>query len=130
MPSDVSPVLRNQIARRAQYRCEYCLIHADEAGFAHQVDHIVSRKHGGLSVAGNLAYACLFCNRHKGSDIASIDPENGRTVRLFNPRREHWTDHFRFDGSRIEPLSETGRATERLLRFNAAERIAERMQIP
>ena len=26
----------------------------------------------------NLAYACVVCNRHKGSDVASIDPGEGR----------------------------------------------------
>jgi len=48
-------------------------ISEDDAGFSHQVDHIVSRKHGGLSTQENLAYACVECNRHKGSDVASID---------------------------------------------------------
>jgi hypothetical protein len=37
------------VAWRAAHRCEYCLIHEDAAGFPHQADHIVSRKHGGSS---------------------------------------------------------------------------------
>jgi len=51
--------LRAEVARRAGERCEYCLIHELEAGFPHQVDHIVSRKHGGESTSDNLAYACV-----------------------------------------------------------------------
>jgi 5-methylcytosine-specific restriction endonuclease McrA len=39
-------------------------------GFPHQVDHIVSRKHGGESTSDNLAYACVIYNRYKGTDIA------------------------------------------------------------
>ena len=57
--SDISDALRAEVARHAGERCEYCLIHELEAGFPHQVDHIVSRKHGGESTSDNLAYACV-----------------------------------------------------------------------
>ena len=73
MASDISEELRAEVARRAGGRCEYCLIHELEVGFTHQVDHIVSRKHGGESTSDNLAYACVICNRYKGTDIAAID---------------------------------------------------------
>ena len=69
--SDVSEQVRSEVARRAGLRCEYCLIDGD-AGFPHQVDHIVSRKHGGISEFENLAFACILCTRHEGSDVASI----------------------------------------------------------
>jgi len=124
--SDVSEELRAEVARRAGQRWEYCLIHEDDAGFSHQVDHIVSRKHGGSSAADNLAYACVICNRHKGSDVASIDPRTGGIVRLFNPRSDHWADHFQLEGAVIEPVSGIGSATASLLRLNAPERICER----
>lgn len=101
-------------------------LRAEDAGFPHQVDHIVSRKHGGLSRAGNLAYACMLCNRHKGTDLASVNLPTERLVRLFHPRRDQWDEHFRLDGEFIEPISEIGRVTVRLLRLNAAERTAER----
>ena len=126
MTSDVSEELRAEVARRAGQRCEYCLIHEDDAGFSHQVDHIVSRKHGGSSAADNLAYACVICNRHKRSDVASIDPRTGGIVRLFNPRSDHWADHFQLEGAVIEPVSGIGSATASLLRLNAPERICER----
>jgi hypothetical protein len=73
-----------------------------------------------------LAYACILCNRYKGSDVASINPKTGEAVRLFHPRQDRWADHFRLDADFIEPLSEVGRVTARLLRLNAAERLAER----
>ena len=126
MASDISQELRAEVARRTDWRCEYCLIREEDAGFPHQVDHIVSRKHGGMSSADNLAYACVLCNRQKGTDLASIDPRTGEIVRLFHPRRDRWTDHFRLGGEFIEPLTAVGSATVRLLRLNTSERLAER----
>jgi len=124
--SDISDELRAEVARRARRRCGDCLIDEDDAGFPHQVDHILSRKHGGSSTSQNLAYACVVCNRHKGSDVASIDPDTGEIVPLFDPRRARWADHFRLNRPWIEPISSIGRATARLLQLNASERILER----
>lgn len=111
---------------RAGHRCEYCLIYEQDAGFPHQVDHIVSRKHGGSSTADNLALACIICNRYKGSDVASINPGSGQVVRLFHPRHDQWADHFRIQAEVIEALTEVGMVTLQVLRLNAPERLAER----
>jgi hypothetical protein len=118
--------LRRLVAERASHRCEYCLLHEDDSYSTHQVDHIISRKHGGLSESGNLAYACLRCNAWKGSDIGSVDDRTGRFVRLFHPRTQRWQDHFVLAGAVIEPLTDEGRATARLLKLNLDKRIAER----
>jgi len=126
MATDIGDSLRAEVARRAVHRCEYCLIHEEDAGFPHQVDHIVSRKHGGSSTANNLAFACITCNRNKGSDVASINPDTGEIVRLFHPRRDRWADHFRIRGEYIEPLTNEGMVTVQLLRLNLAERLSER----
>jgi hypothetical protein len=120
---EVSRILRGEVARRARHICEYCLIREEDSGFSHQIDHIVSLKHGGSSASGNLAYACVPCNRHKGADVASIDRQSGEIIRLFHPRKDQWVDHFRLKG---ESRTDIGAATIRLLRFNAPERIAER----
>ena len=66
---------------------------------AHWVDHIVAEKHGGLTEEGNLALSCVLCNQHKGTDLASLDPEDGRLTPLFHPRRDRWADHFRLDAA-------------------------------
>ena len=126
MASDISEQVRSDVARRAGHRCEYCLIHEDDAGFPHQIDHVLSGKHGGSSDFENLAYACVPCNRHKGSDIASISPTTGEAVRLFHPRRDRWRDHFRLEGDFIQALTDVGIVTIRLLHLNAVERVAER----
>lgn len=125
MPRELG-ALRREVSARAQSRCEYCLYPEARAAFSHQVDHIISRKHGGGSGLDNLALCCIFCNRYKGSDIAAIDPRTGEVVRLFHPRLEQWSDHFRICGAIIEPLTLQGDVTTRLLRFNQAQRVAER----
>jgi HNH endonuclease len=117
--------LRAAVVRRAKSRCEYCLLHQDDAAFAHEVDHILSKQHGGTTVEGNLAYACMVCNRYKGTNVSSI-ASSGDLVRLFSPRLSRWEDHFRLDGAVIEPLDSIGEATARLLRLNAAERVVRR----
>ncbi len=122
----MDPSTRLRIARLAFFQCEYCRIHENDTGFRHQVDHIVSLKHGGSSLPENLALACILCNRYKGSDIASITSQTGAPVRLFHPRKDSWNEHFRVEGAKIEPLTEVGKVTLRLLRMNSAERVAER----
>ena len=126
MPRELPQDVRQAVILRARYRCEYCLYPEGRSAFAHQIDHIVSRKHGGSSNLDNLAYCCIFCNRYKGSDVAAIDSETGEAVRLFHPRLQQWPDHFRIRGAIIEPLTRQGEVTARLLRFNHAERIVER----
>ncbi|MEO8050319.1 MAG: HNH endonuclease [Acidobacteriota bacterium] len=126
MGNDISDALRSEVADRAKHRCEYCLIHENDTGFRLQVDHIISRKHGGLSVLENLAYACVICNRRKGSDVASVDERSGEIVRLFHPRQDRSADHFELDTNTIRAASDAGTATAALLRFNAPERLAER----
>lgn len=125
MAHEVDEAARRLVIERAGRRCEYCLVHEDSAGFPHQIDHIISRKHGGSSGLGNLAYACVLCNRYKGTDIASVDV-SGRAVRLFDPRRDIWDEHFKMNGPVIQPLTLVREVTARVLRLNAAERVIER----
>ncbi|WP_414621625.1 HNH endonuclease [Calothrix sp. CCY 0018] len=55
----------------------------------------MAEKHGGLTEAENLALACTLCNKHKGSDLTSIDPETGDIVPLYHPRKDQWREHFK-----------------------------------
>ena len=119
--------LRQVVIARAGERCEYCLLHQDDRPESHQVDHIIALKHGGQTVRENLALACAVCNRKKGPNIASTDPEAGnayRIVALFHPRKQRWHEHFQLqeDGP-IEGLIPEGRTTARLLDFNVEERV-------
>ena len=126
MSSYVSADLRRLVVSRAGGLCEYCLIDEADTFLGCQVDHVISEKHGGSTEAQNLAYACTFCNRAKGSDIGSIAQSTRAFTRFFDPRRDHWGDHFRLRGARIEPRTPVGEATVRVLGFNEAERVLER----
>lgn len=126
MASRISAQWRRAVERRAEFVCEYCLIHADDVYVGCQVDHIISEKHGGPTALENLALACSFCNRQKGSDVGSIDKATGRFVRLFNPRNDLWADHFRLVGVRIAWTTVIGEVTVRLLKLNGPKRIEER----
>ena len=126
MSSHISPEMRQTVASRANFVCEYCLIAEEDAYFRFQVEHIISRKHGGSSELENLALACVFCNRYKGSDIATLKPETDELVRFYNPRTMRWREHFRLNGVVIESLTEIGEATIRILQMNTDDRILER----
>lgn len=118
--------IRRMVRERANYCCEYCLISEAFTFASHEIDHIIARKHGGETTAENLALSCTICNQHKGSDLASIDPETDKLVPLYNPRKQEWQEHFRIEDNQIIPLTAEGRVTVRLLQFNRQERIEER----
>jgi hypothetical protein len=124
----VGPELRRLVAERAGRRCEYCLVAEEDTFLGCEVDHVVSLKHGGPTEPDNLALACAFCNRHKGSDIGSIS-RAGELTRFYNPRSDRWADHFRLAGDLIEPLTEIGEVTARILKFNDGERLLERQAL-
>jgi 5-methylcytosine-specific restriction endonuclease McrA len=118
--------LRRQVQARAGGHCEYCRAPAELGFHVHQLDHIIAQKHGGESVAENLAMSCIACNQFKGSDLSSIDPATKELVALFHPRQPAWRDHFELRGLFIIPKTGTGRVTVNLLQLNAPERIIER----
>ena len=75
------------------------------------VDHVVPRADEGATELSNLALACLACNARKWKFTVSPDSQTGRSVPLFNPRRQRWQDHFRWvedDPTRIEGRTATG----------------------
>ena len=125
--SKLTPELRQMVEARANWRCEFCgIAQESEPFFRFHVDHVVARQHGGETVSGNLALACHFCNRHKGPNLASINPLTGELVPLFHPRSDRWTEHFERVEDRIEGRTAVGRATATLLCMNAPNRRALR----
>ena len=121
--------LRRLVEERANQRCEYCQLPAGVTFFPHEVDHVIAEKHGGLTDADNLAFTCWRCNRYKGSDLGSFDPQTGAFSFLFNPRMQQWTEHFAFEGITLIGLTPEGRTTEKLLQLNSDERLAERQRL-
>jgi hypothetical protein len=94
--------LRKLVVDRSDRLCEYCLIHDDDTVLGCAIDHIISLKHGGPNTADNLAYACVFCNRYKGSDVGLMIWETQEFVRFYNPRRDLWSEHFQLDGVTVK----------------------------
>ncbi len=124
--SSLPPSLRQLVVERAQGTCEYCLMHQDVSIYSHEIDHVIAQKHGGQTIAQNLALACLPYNRAKGSDLTTFDPIGNDIVSLFNPRHQTWSAHFTLDGANIVGLTPTGRATVFLLKFNIPARYLNR----
>ncbi len=121
--------LRQLVAKRANYCCEYCLLNDIDAFYPFQIDHIISLKHGGETVPENLAYSCFTCNNQKGSDIGTVLLPNRQLIRLFNPRLDKWEAHFDMENFVIYALTDIGEATVKLLKLNEVERIIERQAI-
>lgn len=122
----LSQEIRRFVAERANYLCEYCLISEQDTILGCAIDHIISIKHGGSSEPDNLAYCCVYCNRFKGSDIGSIIIEKREFVRFFNPRWDNWGTHFKLNNFFIQPLTNIGKVTVRILGFNDKQRLLER----
>jgi 5-methylcytosine-specific restriction endonuclease McrA len=122
----IPAALRRQVDERARSCCEYCLIPAIASFAPHEIDHIIAEKHGGRTELENLALSCTLCNKHKGSDLASIDPDTEKISPLYHPRQDSWREHFRLIGAEFVPLTSIGRVTIRLLQLNRRDRVEER----
>lgn len=114
--------LRQSVRTRAAYQCEYCRLPQEFSELRFHVEHIISRQHGGGDGIDNLALACPDCNLRKGPNLTGIDPETGEVTRLFDPRRDAWADHFRYEGPNIVGVTSIGRTSTSLLEMNHPER--------
>ncbi|PSB41004.1 HNH endonuclease [filamentous cyanobacterium Phorm 6] len=124
--SYVPATLRRVVTQRAGDQCEYCLFPQTASLFTFEMEHIIAEKHDGITESENLALSCPCCNRFKGTDLGSIDPETRQLTPFFNPRVQEWSDHFRLEGGAIVPRTAEGRVTAKILQFNLLERILER----
>ena len=118
-----------QVAARAANRCEYCLAPEAISPGEFDVEHVWPRMRRGTDELSNLALACGPCNRRKSSSTESIDPDGGSLVRLFNPRRDDWDDHFQFSLETGEIVGRTpiGRATVIRLAMNRPHAVDARL---
>src|SRR5262245_12745880 len=110
--------LRRLVRARASHRCEYCrLAQAGQEATFH-IDHILPEVDGGPTSLENLALACVSCSLRKGARTTALDPQTGKYVPLYNPRKEVWISHFAWQGVVVAGLTATGRATIDLLKMN------------
>ena len=111
---------RQIIVERAKGCCEYCRSRADFATQSFSVEHVIPISKNGETALQNLALACPGCNAHKYNRTEYTDPVDGMLVPLYNPRKQRWQDHFRWneDFTRIVALTPIGRATVNALKMN------------
>jgi 5-methylcytosine-specific restriction endonuclease McrA len=119
------------VRSRAGRACEYCRLSESIHPGPFEVEHVIPSQHGGAATLGNLAYACLHCNRHKGPNLSGIDSATSRTklVRLFNPRRHKWERHFRWEGPPLVGKTPIDRVTVHVLAMNDPVRVALRQEL-
>lgn len=121
--------LRSRVAERAGFRCEYCGLPGDLSSVPFQLDHVIAEKHAGAKSFQNLAWACLHCNSFKGPNLAGRDQRTSEIVRLFNPRRDDWEQHFRWRGPLLVGKTSIGSVTIDVLRINLPYRVALRASL-
>ena len=129
MSEYIAVALRGIVTRRAFSRCEYCGLHQTFSTYTHEIDHIVALKHGGQTAEDNLVLACFPCNRHKGSDLTSLDPQTSEITPLFNPRSQYWHEHFSCCRGYIVGVTSIGRTTVFLLQMNKDSRVQTRIML-
>jgi hypothetical protein len=111
------------VRARAGGRCEYCQLSQDNDPLPFHIEHIISKKHRGRTLSGNLALSCSACNLGKASNIAGLDRATGNLSRLFDPRSDVWSDHFAWKGPILLGRTPIGRTTVHVLNINHPERI-------
>jgi HNH endonuclease len=107
----IPAALLRLVEERAQSKFEYCQLPVNLTFLPHKIDHIIAEKHGGSTESENLAYTCWRCNRHKGIDLGSFDPQTNEFTFLFHPRRDEWVQNFELQGQEMVGLTPVGRTT-------------------
>ncbi len=117
MPELSWAAVKQAIYDRAAGCCEYCFTCEVNTGQSMHTEHIQPNGDDSLD---NLCLSCANCNLSKASATFAQDPKSGEWVPLFNPRTQHWTDHFIWveDGIRLMGLTPIGRATIERLKIN------------
>jgi HNH endonuclease len=129
--SKISPKLQAQVRKRAGFLCEYCYASEQWQYVQFTIDHLCPTSQGGSDDLENLALACFHCNRRKTDKTTTIDVQTEKTLPLFNPRRDRWSEHFIWsvNGLIMVGLTLVGQATiaalslnrERIIHIRAAD---------
>jgi hypothetical protein len=112
--------VKRRVRQQAGNRCGYCRSRQEYVlGFL-EIEHIVPKARDGTDDENNLRLACRLCNHYKAAQTRGRDPLTGKQVALFNPRKQHWSRHFRWssDGLSIVGRTACGRATVPALNLN------------
>jgi HNH endonuclease len=126
--SRISEKLREKIRLAAGNLCGYCQSPQHLIPIAFEIEHILPTAEGGTNDEENLWLACRVCNSFKHAKTHAIDLQTSRKTRLFNPRKQVWSEHFEFSEDKTEIIGKTacGRATVIALKLNNARSVKMR----
>ncbi len=112
--------MQDKIRIQAQNRCGYCLLPQNLNPTLLEIEHIIPTATGGTDEEENLWLACRECNSHKSTKTHGLDKTAKRRVRLFDPRRQKWKRHFKFNENKTKIIGKTacGRATVETVKLN------------
>jgi hypothetical protein len=118
--SKISKDLEKQVREASKNRCNYCLLPQSLTSYKLEIEHIYPSSKGGTSEKSNLCLACRSCNLHKSAKIYGLDAVTAKRVRLFNPNRQKWAEHFAWNKDKTVIVGKTacGRATIYPLKMN------------
>ena len=116
--SRISAKLKIKIRAQAKNRCGYCLLPQMLNPGLLEIEHITPIAAGGTDDEENLWLACRLCNGYKGVQTKAIDPKTSEIVLLFNPRKDIWNEHFKWNKEKIVGTTNRGRATVQALKLN------------
>lgn len=110
-----------RVRQAARQRCGYCRSPQHLVMARLEIEHIIPLARGGTDDESNLWLSCPLCNAFKADKLEALDPKTDAVVALFNPRLQHWHEHFEWsvDGLRILGKTATGRATVAALRLDS-----------
>ena len=126
--SRISRKLREKIIQAAENRCGYCQTPQAIVPIPFEIEHILPKAAGGTDEEENLWLACGVCNSFKHAKTQAVDPQTNSEIRLFNPRRQVWSEHFEFSSDKTEIVGKTacGRATVIALKLNNTQAVKMR----
>ena len=101
-------------------------MHEDYSLLSFHIEHVIAKHHGGSNRLDNLAWSCQACNAKKGPNLSSWLKATDEIVPLFNPRRQQWSRHFRWQGAYLRGKTKAGAATIIALDLNNRNRISQR----
>lgn len=128
--SSISETLKAKIRASAGNKCGYCRSLQMYVLGMLEIEHIIPKAKGGTDDEENLWLACRLCNNYKGTQTDATDPVTNKKVKLFNPRKQKWSQHFEWslDGAQIIGTTDIGRATVIALQLNNIISVTVRQQ--
>ncbi len=119
--SEAKQQIDARIRIQAKNRCGYCLVPQKLISYKLEIEHLLPKFEGGSDEEENLWLACRQCNLSKGIKIHGFDAITFKREKIFNPRKQNWSEHFVWSKDETEIFGKTpcGRATVSALQLNS-----------